>query len=59
MNPIPRDPFAFKARVMSAFCDDLFDMAAGKATRCERTDVLRELSRSTGAAEQAARGGLE
>ena len=47
MKPLPSDPLAFQARVMSAFCDDLFDMAAGRSSRCERTNALRQVSIST------------
>jgi hypothetical protein len=47
MKPLPSDPLAFQARVMSAFCDDLLDMAAGRSSRCERTNALRQVSIST------------
>jgi hypothetical protein len=47
MKPLPSDPFAFQARVMSAFCDDLFDIASGKSASCERTNALRQVSIST------------
>jgi hypothetical protein len=44
MKPLPDDPVAFQARVFSAFCNDLFDIAAGKAKSCERTNALRHIS---------------
>ena len=47
MKQLPRDPFAFQRRIMSAMCDDLFDMGAGKSTRFERLDALRAVSRQT------------
>ena len=30
MKPPPRDPWALQDRIMSAVCDDLFNMAQGK-----------------------------
>lgn len=43
MKPPPTDPFALQARVMSALCDDLFDMGAGKQRGFARTDALRSV----------------
>ena len=39
MRPLPADPLAFHALVISAFCDDI---ASGKGW--ERTNALREVS---------------
>lgn len=47
MRPLPRDPFAFQARIFNALCNDLYDMAAGKSNSCERTNALRQVSIST------------
>jgi hypothetical protein len=44
VKPLPADPLAFQARIIGAFCDDLFDMAAGKSSSCERTNALRQVS---------------
>ena len=43
MRPLPADPLAFHALVISAFCDDI---ASGKGW--ERTNALREVSISLG-----------
>lgn len=47
MKPLPNDPFAFQARVFDAFCNDLFDIAAGQSRSCKRTNALREISRQS------------
>ena len=44
MKSLPSDPFAMQARVVSALCDDLFDIGAGRSDRFARTDALREIS---------------
>lgn len=43
MKPIPTDPFALQARVVSALCDDLFDIGAGKSRSFRRTDAIRQV----------------
>ena len=47
MKELPRDPYAFQARVFGALCDDLFDIASGKSAKCERTNAIRQVSIST------------
>ena len=47
MRDLPTDPFAFQARAVSALCDDLFDMGAGKSRSFRRLDALREVSKQT------------
>lgn len=47
MKAPPRDPLAFKDRAFDAFCDDLFDIAAGRSSSCERTNALREISKQS------------
>jgi len=37
---VPTDPFAFQARIMSALCDDLFDIGARRSTKFARLDSL-------------------
>jgi hypothetical protein len=45
VKELPRDPLAFQSRVFGAFCEDLFDIAAGKSKQCDRTNALREISK--------------
>ena len=47
MKPLPTDPYAFQARVFDAFCNDLFDLAAGKSKSLDRTNALREINQTT------------
>lgn len=54
MKPLPTDPFAFRAHVFAALCDDIADT---KARGFPRTDALREISkqstREAGSAQEA------
>lgn len=47
MRALPKGPYAFQARVMSAMMDDLFDLGAGRAKRFERMNALRAASKAT------------
>ena len=53
MKPLPTDPYAFQARVMSAMIDDLFDMGAGKSNRFERLNALHAVSKEARVSESA------
>lgn len=44
MSPLPLDK---RDRVFGALCDDLIDIASGKAARFARTDAIREIIRTT------------
>jgi hypothetical protein len=44
MKPLPRDPYAFQARVMDALIRDILDPQATKFPRC---DALRAVTRRT------------
>jgi hypothetical protein len=58
VKSLPSDPLAFQARVFDAFCSDLFDMAAGKSSSCERTNALRQVSIVRKAGEKQREEGL-
>lgn len=47
MKPLPEDPFAFQARVMSALCDDILDLGARRDGTFPRMAALREVSIQT------------
>lgn len=43
MKNLPDDPAELHRHTIKAFCNDLIDIQAGKATRCDRTNALRHI----------------